>query len=149
MSSLPSWTVWPSLAWIFVTRPAVGAFTGISIFIDSRIINVSSARTSCPSRTTIFHRLPASSALICTRPILSRATRVICRRFAQETELPTETRRAHHAAPRHRHAGSQGDTGRQGRDHRDGCRGGRAAAQRHVQGEAADPTDHTRLYPRE
>src|SRR5207247_223248 len=130
----------------FVTLPAASEFTGISIFIDSRIIRVSSAPTCCPSRTTIFQRLPASSALICTRPILSRATRVICRRFAQETELSEETRRSHHAAARHRHARGQGDPCRQRGDDRDGRRGGRTAAERDVQGEATDRPDHPRVY---
>src|SRR2546425_3148206 len=45
-----------------------------------------------------------------------------------------------------RSARSQGDPIRQRRDHRDGRRGGRAAAQRHVQGEAADRSDDPRVY---
>src|SRR5580704_3694150 len=58
----PSWTTSPSATRIRVTVPAVGEVIGISIFIDSRIISVSSSSTACPTSTTIFQRLPTSSA---------------------------------------------------------------------------------------
>src|SRR5579863_2300515 len=58
----PSWTTSPSATRICVTVPAVGEVIGISIFIDSRIISVSSSSTACPTSTTIFQRLPTSSA---------------------------------------------------------------------------------------
>src|SRR5580704_10373593 len=58
----PSWTTSPSATRIRVTVPAVGEVIGISIFIDSRIISVSSSSTDWPTSTTIFQRLPTSSA---------------------------------------------------------------------------------------
>src|ERR1019366_4088688 len=58
----PSWTTSPSATRICFTVPEVGVVIGISIFIDSRIISVSSSSTACPTSTTIFQRLPTSSA---------------------------------------------------------------------------------------
>ena len=41
--------------------PARGAATGISIFIDSISIKVSSKATDCPIAVSIFHTFPATS----------------------------------------------------------------------------------------
>src|SRR5205823_2727997 len=59
----PSLTTSVSFTLISATRPARGAVTGISIFIDSRIIRTSSSATSSPGFEVIFQTLPTSSAL--------------------------------------------------------------------------------------
>ena len=59
----PSATGSPSATRISATMPAHGANSGISIFIDSRIISGSSAATRSPTATAIFHTAPAISLL--------------------------------------------------------------------------------------
>src|SRR4029453_17246371 len=53
----------PSATRTSATRPARGASTGISIFIDSRISSTSSCSTCAPTVVSIFQTLPAISAL--------------------------------------------------------------------------------------
>ena len=61
------------------TRPAVGAVTGTSIFMDSRIISTSSAATSAPSATSIFQTMASISDFTSTG---SPPPRAACRRAA-------------------------------------------------------------------
>src|SRR5262249_4412991 len=60
----PSWTVCPSATEISLTVPAVGASTGISIFIDSSTITGSPAATVSPARATTWKTTPVMWALI-------------------------------------------------------------------------------------
>src|SRR5438105_4372092 len=62
-STWPSFTTSVSLTRISDTLPARGAVTGISIFMDSRIMSTSSSATWSPGLAVIFHTLPTSSAL--------------------------------------------------------------------------------------
>src|SRR5215468_282279 len=58
----PSWTVWPSVTVISFTRPARGASTGISIFIDSSTITGSPAATASPGLLVIWKTTPVMCA---------------------------------------------------------------------------------------
>src|SRR5207244_12195721 len=58
----PSFTTSVSLTRISFTRPALGAVTGISIFIDSRMMSRSSSATWSPGFDVIFLTLHTSSA---------------------------------------------------------------------------------------
>src|SRR5438067_925032 len=58
----PSRTTSFSLTRISLTVPATGATTGISIFIDSRMISTSSSATWSPGLASTFQTLPTSSA---------------------------------------------------------------------------------------
>src|SRR5262245_59062521 len=62
----PSCTVWPSATLISTTRPARGASTGISIFIDSRTITGSPSATASPSLLVIWKTTPVMWALTCS-----------------------------------------------------------------------------------
>src|SRR5688572_21022945 len=62
-STWSSLTGWPSLILISLTVPSTGASTGISIFIDSRMIMVSPSETLSPGFTSIFHTVPVMCAL--------------------------------------------------------------------------------------
>src|SRR5205823_12358766 len=66
-STWPSLTTSVSLTRISVPLPALGAITGISIFIDSRIMRTSSSATSSPGFEVIFQTLPTSSAFTSIR----------------------------------------------------------------------------------
>src|SRR5215813_5570583 len=59
----PSWTVCPSATVISRTTPALGASTGISIFIDSRTITGSPAPTASPALAVIWNTTPVICAL--------------------------------------------------------------------------------------
>src|SRR5678810_1055507 len=57
----PSFSASPSLTRNSARRPARGATTGISIFMDSMIRMVSSTASCAPGCASIFHTLPATS----------------------------------------------------------------------------------------
>src|SRR5690348_3442730 len=61
--TLPSSTASPSLILISRILPPHGASTGISIFIDSRMMTVSPSLTSAPACFSIFHTVPVMCAL--------------------------------------------------------------------------------------
>ena len=63
-TSWPSRTGAPSAMRISTTRPASGATTGISIFMDSSTMRVSSACRVSPGFTRIFHTVPVISERI-------------------------------------------------------------------------------------
>ena len=48
--------------------PSCGATTGISIFMDSRIMMLSPAFTACPTEATTLRTLPGTEALTLTAP---------------------------------------------------------------------------------
>jgi len=58
----PSMTCPPSSTWMALTVPATGASTGISIFMDSKIISSCPAATTWPTSTRICHTLAVISA---------------------------------------------------------------------------------------
>src|SRR6476659_2085819 len=57
-TTLPSSTASPSLILISRTVPAHGASTGISIFIDSKMMTVSPSLTLLPGFASIFQTVP-------------------------------------------------------------------------------------------
>src|SRR3712207_3528510 len=64
----PSETDCPSSTRISRTVPSSSASTGISIFIDSRMITVSPSSTWSPGETSIFQTVPVMCASICAMP---------------------------------------------------------------------------------
>src|SRR6478609_2034629 len=74
---LPSSTASPSLILISRTVPAHGASTGISIFIDSKMMTVSPSFTLLPGFASIFQTVPVMCALTSVATLAPRSQKLL------------------------------------------------------------------------
>src|SRR5215831_8806586 len=97
----PSWTVCPSVTAIVLTVPALGASTGISIFMDSRTITGSPAATASPALAVISNTTPVMCALTS-----SGIERSLFRHLRVDLAGPEGRMRQHAKVERHHRAHS-------------------------------------------